>query len=137
MRKLQSIDRVSNFYLLSKTHQLEFYFESTMDKDVVVHYFFATRSDNIHPYTSPKSVVQIDADTPKIPFLSLNTLLQRQFYKLCPHVFHRDLFLASKSMKELSCPIYVANNTWFHNQMNMNWDPLGRFPILIFFNSVL
>ena len=98
-----------------------------MENEIFIRYFFATSSANILPYTSSVSAAEINADTPKIPFLSLDTLLQRQFYNFCSPILRRNIFRSSKSMKHFNCPIYIANNTWIHNENSLHWDPLGRW----------
>ena len=89
-------------------------FISAIDRKFIVKYNSVEKTEHIHPYISPVFKVKIKSNTPKIPFLSLDTLLE-QFYKFCHPVFHQPLFLSSKKMKEVKYPTYIANSTWICN----------------------
>ena len=102
-----------------------------MDREVIILYDFAKRPRDIPEFESQKSIVKIEPTTPKISFLSLDTLLQRQFYNYCPPILRRDLFLSSKSMKEIKCPTYVTNDTWIQNQNYSAYKNSGRGITLI------
>lgn len=67
-------------------------------------------------YNLQEIATNINPDTPKIQFLSLNNLLQRQFYSLCPSILLRKFFLSSKAMGKVQCPpIYASYDTIVYN----------------------
>lgn len=97
-----------------------------MDREVIILYDFAKKPHDIPEFESQKFIVKIKSNTPKISFLSLDTLLQRQFYSYCPPILRRDLSLSSKSMKEIKCPTYVTNDTWIQNQNYSAYENSGE-----------
>lgn len=94
-----------------------------MDHRVPAVYYFITNLENIPHYGSEQIPTNMDIGTPKISFLSLNSLLREQFSKFCPPVVLRNLSLCSKTMRQTKYPVYVALRT----QINDKSKVFGEF----------
>ena len=121
----QPINGINNAYLSSS-----FNFSLVMSEETVVKYYFLQNQENAPHYNSPPSTTEIDLNLPKISFLSLNSLLQRHFYNICSPNLCRNLFLCSRNMKEIKCPIYITHITWIYNLNYGPWKTAGINPKL-------
>lgn len=98
-----------------------------MSVQIITEYNFAKGLEEIPDYIPLEAVAEIFSNTPRIPFLSLNDLLQRQFYKLCHPVTYRQLFLSSKKIAEIPQATYISTRTKIQKQNNSS----SNFPGMI------
>lgn len=103
-----------------------------MHERIAVKYEFAEKPKDVPQYTYQESTIEIGPDTPKISFLSLNGLLKQQFYNISSPCLRRNLFLSSKAMEQIDCPVYVTSDTCIHDEHYAFWENSGmKFVIKI------